>query len=181
VRVVHVLSCESVSLPGCESGFITADLIRKYADVEGASFFVCGPQVMYDFCRGELARLDLPRRRVRWEAFGEVKNIARHPAFPAPAVGRTFRLKAQVNGTSAEVRASATETVLVALERAGLAPSSQCRSGECGFCRSLLLAGDIFVVPESDGRRAADKELGHFHPCSSYPLSDLEVRVPRTA
>ena len=62
MRVVHVLSCESVSLPGCESGFITADLIRKYADVEGASFFVCGPQVMYDFCRGELARLDLPRR-----------------------------------------------------------------------------------------------------------------------
>jgi hypothetical protein len=45
----------------------------------------------------------------------------------------------------------------------------------------LLLSGDIFVVPESDGRRAADKEFGHFHPCSSYPLSDLEVQVPQAA
>lgn len=181
VRVVHVLSCEKVTLPGCEEGFITADLIRKHGDPADATIFVCGPQVMYEFVRGEIAKLDLPRRRVRWEAFGEVKNIARHPAFPQQAVGATYRIKAQVDGVSAEAPASATETVLVALERAGLEPPSQCRSGECGYCRSLLLSGDIFVLPESDGRRAADREFGHFHPCSSYPLSDLVVRVPRTA
>ena len=180
VRIVHVLSCEKVTLPGCEAGFITADLVRRYGDVDQGTLFVCGPQAMYDFSRGELATLNLPRRRVRWEAFGEVKNIARHPAFPPQAVGTTHRIKVQVNGVSAEVPASATETVLVALERAGLEPPSQCRSGECGFCRSLLLSGDIFVVAETDGRRAADCEFGYFHPCSSYPLSDLEVRVPQT-
>jgi len=28
------------------------------------------------------------------------------------------------------------------------------------------------------GRRAMDKELGWFHACSAYPLSDLKVKVP---
>jgi ferredoxin-NADP reductase len=183
VRVVHVLSCAEVSLAGCEQGFITADILRKYADVDGSrsSFFVCGPQVMYHFVEGELAKLELPRRRVRWEAFGEVKDIAHYPGFPAEAAGKAFALKVHINGTHAEIPARATETVLVAMERANRAPPAQCRSGECGFCRSLLLAGDVFVVPESDGRRAADREFGHFHPCSSYPLSDLEVKVPQTA
>ena len=43
VRVVHVLSCEEVSLPGCEQGFITAEIIRKYADVDHSSFFLLRP------------------------------------------------------------------------------------------------------------------------------------------
>ena len=179
VRVVHVLSCAEVSLAGCEQGFITADIMRKYADVGRSSFFVCGPQVMYQFVEGELAKLNLPRRRVRWEAFGEVKDIAHYAGFPPEAVGKVFRVQVHISGSRTEIPANATETVLVAMERANLAPPSQCRSGECGFCRSLLLAGDIYVVPQSDGRRAADKEFSQFHPCSSYPLADLEVKVPQ--
>ena len=37
IRVVHVLSCEEVSLEGCEQGFITADTIRKHAGVPKTS------------------------------------------------------------------------------------------------------------------------------------------------
>ena len=177
-RVVHVLSCEGVSLPNCEQGFITAEIMRKHADVEHGSFFVCGPQAMYEFVAGELAKLNRPRRRLRREALGEIKDISRHPNFPAGALGQTFRLKVRIDGRQAEAPASASETVLVAMERAGLAPPSACRSGECGFCRSLLVSGDVFVVPDGDGRRAADRQLGFIHPCSSYPLTDLELRVP---
>jgi len=77
------------------------------------------------------------------------------------------------------VPARAVETLLVAMERAKLAPPSECRSGECGFCRTLLVEGDVYVSPESDGRRAADQQFGYVHPCSSYPITDLEVTVPR--
>jgi ferredoxin-NADP reductase len=178
LRVVHVLSCTGPLLPGCEQGFITAEIMRKYADVGQSSFFVCGPQAMYEFVAGELAKLNLPRRRVRREAFGEIKDIGRHPDFPAAALGQTFLLKVRVDGKQAQVPASGNETVLVAMERAGLAPPSACRSGECGFCRSQLVSGDVFVVPDGDGRRAADRDLGFIHPCSTYPLSDLELRVP---
>lgn len=178
VRVVHVLSCDIVSLEGCERGFITIDLVQKYADIPSSSFFICGPQAMYAFVETELGKLHLPRRRARRESYGEIKDINAHPAFPISAANETFRIKVYMDGKQIEIPARAVETVLVAMERANLAPPSQCRSGECGFCRSLLLSGEVFIVPESDGRRAADKRLGFIHPCSSYPLSDLEIKVP---
>ena len=179
VRVVHVLSCAEVSLAGCEQGFITADIIKKYADVNHSSFFICGPQAMYRFVERELATFDLPVRRVRREVFGPVKDVTQSPGFPQDVAGETFRLRVHVNGITAEIPARAVETVLVAMERANLAPPSQCRAGECGFCRSRLVAGDVYVLPEGDGRRAADRQFGYIHPCSSYPLTNLEIAVPR--
>lgn len=47
VKVVHVLSDEAAE--GYEHGFITAELIRKYAGEEDYSLFLCGPKAMYDF------------------------------------------------------------------------------------------------------------------------------------
>ena len=84
-----------------------------------------------------------------------------------------------IGDVSAEIPARATETVLVALERANLTPPSQCRSGECGFCRAQLVSGEVYVSPENDGRRATDVRIGYVHPCASYPLTDIEVVVPR--
>ena len=78
-----------------------------------------------------------------------------------------------------EIPAKATESVLVALERANLNPPSKCRSGECGFCRSLLISGDVYINPISDWRKAGDKKFNYFHPCASYPITDLEIKVPR--
>lgn len=63
------------------------------------------------------------------------------------------------------------------MERAGVKLDSNCRSGECGFCRSELVKGEVYVDKKNDGRRKADMELGYFHPCSSYSISDLEVTI----
>ena len=41
-----------------------------------------------------------------------------------------------------------------------------------------LLSGEIFVNPVGDGRRAMDREMGWFHACSSYPLTDLKIKIP---
>jgi ferredoxin-NADP reductase len=180
IQVLHVLSCEEVSLEGCEQGFITADTIAKYADVENSSFFICGPQVMYEFIEKELAAFDLPPKRVRREVFGVTKDVTQSPGFPQQAAGETFQLKVRIGSVTTEVPAKSMETILVAIERAGLAPPSQCRSGDCGFCRSLLISGDVYMPPNTDGRRAADKQFGYIHPCASYPITDLEVAVPRS-
>ena len=140
----------------------------------------CGKIINYsEFVEEELATFDLPLRRVRREVFGQVEDITTSPGFPQQVADETFRIKAHIGGVTAEIPAKPVETVLVAMERADLAPPSQCRSGECGFCRSLLVHGDVFIRPERDGRRAADKQFGYIHPCSSYPITDLEVTVPR--
>ena len=62
VKVVHVLSDEEAE--GFEHGFITADLIKKYAK-EPYSVFVCGPEAMYRFLKGELDKLGLPKKNIR--------------------------------------------------------------------------------------------------------------------
>jgi ferredoxin-NADP reductase len=180
IKVVIVLSCEEVSLEGCEKGFITADILKKYVDVNNSTFFVCGPQIMYDFIDKEMERFKIPIKRIRKEVYGEVKDVNIFPEFPKKVLNKKFKIKVKIGNLNKEISSVPTETVLVAMERANLAPPSQCRSGECGFCRSLLISGDIFVNPLCDGRREADKRFNYFHPCSSYPLSNLEIIVPRS-
>jgi ferredoxin-NADP reductase len=179
LKILYILSCEVVSLEGCEQGFITADIFSKYSDVDNSSYFLCGPQIMYNFVEKELEQFNLPLRRIRREAFGEVKDVTKLPGFPQEFAEKSFKMTVHMGEMTKEIPMLATESLIVALERANLAPPSKCRSGECGFCRSRLISGDVFINPVSDWRRAADKKFGYIHPCSSYPLSDIEITIPK--
>ena len=175
VNVVHVLSDEP-DWPG-EKGFLNRDVIKKYADGD-VTYFICGPQVMYEFVGKELAALEVPRRRIRREVFGAPRDITRFAGYPMDAAGKTFSITVRRGIREDVIPAKATESVVVALERAHIPILTDCRSGACGYCRSQLVSGDIFVCPEGDGRRMMDKEMGWFHPCSSYPVSDLVIKIP---
>lgn len=177
VKVVHVLSGEEV--PGFEHGFITADLIRKYSGSVPYSIFICGPQVMYEFAMKEIAALNLERKWVRRELFGASKTPWTLPGYPAEHKDKTYTVTLHQCGNDYTFTAAANESLLVAIERAGIAAPAHCRSGECGWCRSKLLAGNVFIPDSTDGRRAADKQTGYIHPCVSYPLSDLELDMPQ--
>ena len=177
LKVVHVLSEEKAD--GFEYGFITGDLIRKHADLNGSSFFICGPQVMYQFLRKEIGNLGLRKKAVRWELFGEIKNVDKVTGYPMEKADGSFKVLVHMGDNIQRIPASARESVLTALERAGMNPPSICRSGVCGFCRSLLISGDVFIPENEDGRRLADRKFGYIHPCSSFPVSDLEIIIPR--
>jgi ferredoxin-NADP reductase len=180
IKIIHVLSCDEISLKGCEQGFITTEIMRKYCDFSNSSVFICGPQIMYDFIDKELRKIKIPVNKIRKEIFGEIKDVVSLPGYPKNMADKTFKIKVKIGNQSKEIPANAYESILVAMERAKLAPPSVCRSGQCGFCRSALISGEIYINPKSDGRRAADKLLNYFHSCSSYPLSDLEIEVPRS-
>ncbi len=175
VHVVHVLSDEEK--PGYEHGFITAELIKKYGGEE-YSIFMCGPQAMYNFLDTEIAKLGLRRKFVRRELFGMIKDPWNQPGYPEEIRGKTFNLKVVQCGREYDIPVSADEPVLVAIERAGIAAPSRCRSGECGWCRSKLISGKVFVPEKTDGRRRADVEFNYIHPCSSFAMSDIVIDVP---
>ena len=177
LKVINVLSDEKEDFEG-ERGFITKDIISKYCDIKKSSFFICGPQVMYRFVEGEINKLRISKRQVRREVFGEVTDVYSFKDFKEEAKNKVFNMKVHIGVETFNILADSKESILNALERAGIYHDSNCRSGECGFCRSELLKGDIFVVPENDGRREADKISSYFHPCASYPLSDLEIKIP---
>ena len=176
VHVVHVLSDEEKE--GYEHGFITADLIRKYGGDGEYSIFMCGPQAMYNFLDGEIEKLGLRRKFVRRELFGAIKDPWNQPGYPEEIRGRTFNVTVRKYNEEFSITASADESVLTAIERAGITAPSRCRSGECGWCRSKLISGQVFIPEKTDGRRRADLDFGYIHPCSSFPASDLYVDVP---
>lgn len=175
IHVVHVLSDEKKE--GFEHGFISAELIKKYSK-GSVSVFMCGPQAMYSFLDGEIEKLGLDRKHVRRELFGAIKDPSVCPGFPEGMKGKTFKARIILPNRSFTVDARADEPLLVSIERAGILAPSRCRSGECGWCRSRLLSGDVFIPESTDGRRAADKDFGYIHPCSAFPLGDVTVEVP---
>ena len=176
VHVVHVLSGDNPGWTG-ETGFLSADLIRKYSAPD-TTYMICGPQAMSTFLREEVKKLDVPQRRVRFEVFGQAKDISVYPGYPQEKKDETYRLTV-VRGIHEDViPAKAGESLVVALERAGIRIETGCRSGECGFCRTKVLSGEVFICPESDGRRAADKEFGYVHACAAYPLGDVKIKIP---
>ena len=174
-QLVNVLSHEEAD--GCEKGFITAELIQKYAPEGDYSLFLCGPQAMYTFVDKEIEKLNLRKKFVRHELFGEYFNPAKEADYPAD-VAPSFQITVRIAGTEQTITAPSDTSILRSLEAAGIAAPAHCRSGECGWCHSKLVCGEVYAPKSVDGRREADYLYGYIHPCCSFPLSDLTIEVP---
>ena len=174
-KLVNVLSNEEQD--GCEKGFITAELIKKYAPAGEYSIFLCGPQAMYAFVDKEIATLNLRKKFIRHELFGEYFNPAKEADYPKN-VAPEFKITVRIAGTEQTITAPADTSILRSLEAAGIAAPAHCRSGECGWCHSKLVSGEVYCPKSVDGRREADYIYGYIHPCCSFPLSDLVIEVP---
>lgn len=176
VKVIYVLSDEEKA--GYEHGFISAELIKKYAGDGVYSVFAAGPMAMYRFLDGEATKLGLIKKYYRKEIFGASKQPWTLPGYPQESKDKTYHIRVKICDRQYELDCAANETILVAFERAGIAGPNRCRGGICGWCRSKLLSGDVYIPEDTDGRREADKLYGYIHPCASFPLSDLEIEVP---
>ncbi|MBO5066347.1 MAG: iron-sulfur cluster-binding domain-containing protein [Clostridia bacterium] len=175
-KVVYVFSDEHVFK--CERGFVTKSLIEKYATSSKFSIFVSGTQTLYNRVVPQIAELKLENKYIRFAANGKIENPASLPDFPKDAIDKTFLCKVVHNGKNiATVPCKATETLLTSLERDGVKVPSHCSSGECGFCRSKVIKGNVFIPDGVDSRRLADSSYGVIHPCCSYPMSDLTIVI----
>jgi ferredoxin-NADP reductase len=179
IKVVHVLSEKTKrGVKGLEKGFITAELIQKYAPKdEDYSVFLCGPQQMYDFVDKELEKIGLPKKYIRHEMFGEFHNPSTQPDYPA-GIPEKIKITVTVQDKTYIVFGKSEDSVMQILEKSEISVPARCRSGECGFCHSRLVSGEIYVPKHLEYRRLADYKFGGFHPCCSFPLSDLEIIVP---
>lgn len=178
IKVVHVLSDEEKDFDGIEKGFITADLIKKYApDDKEYSIFLCGSQQMYAFVDKEIEKLNLPKKFVRHELFGEFHNPATQADYPNN-VPETVKITVTIQDNTWTVEGNSADSVMQILEKNGISAPARCRSGECGFCHSHLISGEVYVPKHLEYRRLADYKFGCIHPCCSFPLTDLVINVP---
>lgn len=166
INVIYVLSDSDED--GYEKGFVGADIIKKYAPEENYSIFVCGPGGLYKFLETELPKLEKERKYIRFEVFSSGKKKEEPKEFSITVINR---------GNESVIKASSNETVLCAFERAGIEVPARCHTGECGFCRSKLVNGKVYIPEGEDKRRIADMQFNFIHPCCCYPESDLVVRI----
>ena len=179
IKVVNVLSDKGVRVKkGDEKGFITAELIKKYApENEPYSVFICGPQQMYDFLDGELLKLNLEKKYIRHETFGEFHNPTSQEDYPA-GIPEKITVKVKIQDKVYTVEGNSADSLMQTLEKNGISVPARCRSGECGFCHSHLISGKVYVPKHLEYRRLADYKFGCIHPCCSFPLTDIEMEAP---
>lgn len=177
IKVVHVLSHEEKE--GFEHGFITAELIQKYAPEQDYSIFLCGPAGMYRFLDQQIETLNLEKKWVRHELQGELHAPKTLPDYPKEReVPPEIHLTVRICDEEKTITASTEDTILQSLEKNGIAAPAHCRSGECGWCHSLLLSGEVYCPKQMEHRREADLDFGYVHPCCTFPLTDIQIEVP---
>lgn len=157
--------------PGMLRGYVDRGTAERFVTGTDASVFLCGPQEMYRFLERELSLWKIPPERWHEEIPGEMHT----PDGPQPE-DRQVLLTVLRDGQQHTVPARTRETLLTALERAGLHPESRCRCGTCGYCLSTLLDGEVYVPAALDGRSSWEKGKNKIHPCCSFPLCDVVIK-----
>lgn len=170
----HLVVSENDDSWNGETGFIDRNLImRLVPDYAERTCYICGPQVMNDFCKKELEDLGLPEKQIRREMFGTRRDVQNEPGWPENLTGdEVFNVKIGER----IIPAKSGESLLTALERSGVRMNVCCRSGECSLCRVKLVDGKVFLA-KGILQRYADEKYGYIHSCKAYPISDLEIII----
>jgi len=174
IKISHVISDPPDGYEGL-TGFISADLmVNLIDDIQGKTFFICGPEAMYSYCMEELNTLGVKRKKIRKEVYGPPKDVTSQPGWPGDiSANDQFTVKV-MDGN--KITATAGEPLMNSLERAGIVIPASCRSGECSLCRTKLISGRIFH-PQGVSLRKSDRQFGFIHPCMAYPIEDLEILI----
>ena len=170
----HLVVSDPVENWDGERGFLDEALIRRLVpDFAQRTSYICGPQVMNDFCNSALEAMGVPEKKIRREMFGARRDIQNEPGWPAELTGNEVFT---ITVGDKKIPAKSGEPVLVALERAGVRVNVCCRSGECSLCRVKLVSGNVFLA-RGMLRRYADEKYGYIHSCKAYPMGDIEIML----
>lgn len=120
--------------------------------------YVCGPQKLIDDVFAFAANLGINKQRIYAERFGVQHKTTDH-AFSV-----------EIQGQDRLIAVAADESVLEAIEDAGLAIGSECRVGHCGQCVVNVLAGE--VGHRDSVLTDAEKAEGKMCSCVSRALSE---------
>lgn len=116
----------------------------------GTHVYACGPQTLIDALREQSQALGWPASRVHWEAFA------------APEPGVPFAVHLARSGRQLQVNAE--DSLLEALEAAGIEVPNLCRGGVCGQCQTAYIDGSV----EHRDLFLSDQERNtHLMPCVS--------------
>ncbi|MFT5807496.1 MAG: ferredoxin-NADP reductase [Moritella dasanensis] len=128
------------------SGRINKAMLQAVLPIDDYDFYLCGPsgfmQSMYDLLRS----LGISNARIKAEEFGPASLQRQHDQesttfAPMPTANAAI---IEFSKTKVEQAWSASDgTLLEFAEDHGFRPEFGCRSGQCGACKTKLLAGKV--------------------------------------
>jgi ferredoxin-NADP reductase len=113
-------------------------------DLALSDFFLCGPAPFMDASRAILTGLGVKAERIMQESFGGAvpKNVLADTTPPEEGVSVEFSRSAK----TCTLRSG--QALLEAAEENGVDIPSSCRQGQCGTCKTKLLAGTVRMETE---------------------------------
>ncbi len=171
LRVVHWLD----SLQGIPQVEQLAELARPLAHAEA---FICGPGPFMDAASQALQRLRVPRGRIHIERFVSLPGEGERQPLASIETVVAAQVRVALDGAHHELDCQRGETLLQAMERAGLKPPSSCRVGGCASCMCTLEQGSAQLLV-NDVLDATELAEGWILCCQAVPTSDvLHIRFP---
>ncbi len=116
----------------------------------GTDVYICGPKGMIDAARSAASDAGIPEGSVHVELFTS----------PEPQAGDTS-FEVEVHETGQVVTVGPGQTIIEALEEAGLDVMYDCQRGDCGICQTDVISGDPDHrdVVLSDAEKASGKVM----------------------
>jgi ferredoxin-NADP reductase len=162
------------------TGRLSLALLSQWVpDYTEREVFTCGPAGYMNAVRTLLAEGGHDHARYHQESFDfSAGAAAAAPVEPgtssSDASHTTFTVK--LSRSSKCFTMSASETVLAAAKKAGVAIPSSCSQGICGTCKTKVLEGDV-DMKHNGGIRDREIQKGFRLLCCSRPTSDLVLEL----
>lgn len=104
---------------------------------DDAIFYVCGPQRLIDGVRQTADALGIADTRIRFERFS------------APVIGDAQSIELELRRSRKTLTVSPDQSILSAVQAAGVDTLSSCNSGNCGTCAVQVLEGEPLHFDEA--------------------------------
>jgi ferredoxin-NADP reductase len=136
-------------------------------DLAQRDVFICGPVDFMSSTKTLLLQAGLPSDQYFEESF-ELTEAVEDDSLAS----KTYQIEFSYSAQSLTLKGN--QTVLHAVQEAGIELDISCTSGACGSCNSYLIKGEIHA-PEAQAITSKDSARGEFLPCCSFARSDLVV------
>jgi 3-ketosteroid 9alpha-monooxygenase subunit B len=171
LQIIHWLD----ALQGIPSAAQLAALAQPFIDAQA---FICGPGPFMDTAVSALKGLGLPAGRVHVERFVSLPGESEVQQVAASEAAVAAQLAVRLDGQDHQLACDSGETLLAAMERAGLKPPSACRVGGCASCMCTLESGEVELLI-NDALDADELAEGWILSCQAVPTSaHLRIRFP---
>lgn len=177
-------------------------LIKSHVTSKFTSF-ACGNKEFISNIKNELTKINLSQKDFRYEIINSITDekqesqneiIEEEPVKNEEVLEdntntptedtkeevvqvNEYNIKIFTHDNEYNIKCKEDETILSALEKNNIKARSKCRNGKCGYCRTLLIWGNIKIDEELDNRRKTDIKYNYIHPCITYPTSDITIKL----